>query len=286
MRRKLKIATAAMGLFLLLVVLLFPTEQILRSLSTAVTRPGGPTFIFRSARLRPWGLTIEGPTVQNPDGTEMVAIDWVRLRPSWLGFLHDGTGRPWRIGLAGCRGTADIDLAGEGAGRIFALEAKSIDLGSCDSLTRVLPGLAGIIEAIGHLSIPGKGDPTGEGTIQLRQVVLPIKNPGNLDIEALHVDTGYARWDMGNRRLTVSKIDLHGPDVIVSGTGTATIAPQAAHSNLNIRLTVVPGPAASTMLRRFIEQLPLVDDDEPNPDPDAPRLLIIRGTPERPQVIR
>src|SRR5262249_26129666 len=69
MRRKLRIALGAVALFLILLVLLFPTERILRSVAASLSKPGGTTVLFRSASLRPWGLTIEGPSLSGPDGT-------------------------------------------------------------------------------------------------------------------------------------------------------------------------------------------------------------------------
>src|SRR4029453_16228632 len=107
MRTGVKAVVAAV-LFTVVLALTLPTDQLVRLVLTRVPVPDGHLLTFQHARLRPWGLVLDAPAYRRSDGSAVLDMDWLRVRPSWTSL--------WRDRLRGPGGGAPRGFWGGGGG--------------------------------------------------------------------------------------------------------------------------------------------------------------------------
>ena len=161
----------------------------------------------------------------------------------------------------------------------MALVWRDLDLSDCPPLAITGGALAGRAEGAANLVLKDGSPPTGEGSIQLRDAFW--RAAGAFGLDTLHADTAFLRWQVaGDGRLRLSTIDLHGPDLVASGSGTVGLAGSLAHSSVEFRLAVAAGPQAPSPVRDFVGSLPST------PGAAGLRRLTVTGTANAPQVVR
>jgi len=260
--------------FLGVLALTFPTDAIVRDALARVTTPGALSLAFGGARLRPWGLRLEHPSLRQADGSTVAAVDWAMFRPSLRGFLRDRTGRPWLATAAACGGTIDAVVDRDGAGDLVTLGLKDVDLESCPPLTLAREGVAGRAEGSARVrTVPAGVD--GELTLHgasWRGVGRFV--PG---VAVLHGDPASVRWTLGEGLLTLAAIDLRGAEVHMTGRGTVRLANPFGRSILDLTLAIAPGSDASPVLRDLLARLPAAEDGQT-------RRLVVSGTIDAPEI--
>ncbi len=282
-RRWLGVAFATLLAVVIATAVALPTDAIVRAVIAKVTPASGPFLVFRRAVLRPWGLRLDEPALRKADGTVILSAQWLRVRPSFWGLLRDRTGRPWQVASAICGGTVSASVDPEPTSASIGIDAtwNDVDLGAC------LPPLGGGMTLAGHATghgtaRAGRGNhPTGQGELQLRDAVWRHEGdaaPPGLDV--VHADTATVRVNVDDERLQLEGVDVRGPELELTGGGTMRITGSPRTNALDLRFTIVPGPAMSEDLGRIIDRLP----PAPGSVPSA-RSLVVRGTTSDPKVV-
>jgi type II secretion system protein N len=279
--RRLAVAAGVAVLFVAALLALLPADSILRSVLARAIPPGGPTVTFRHAALWPWGIEVEQPVLQRPDGATLMALDSLRLRPSLWGLVRDRTGRPWSVNAAACGGAASAVIGSERGTTTVVLEWHDVDLAHCAPLAVTGSALAGRAEGRASLAIAPATAPTGAGAIEVHGAAWRAESGPLAAFDTLHADTAMVRWTFEGGRLTMDAIDLHGPELEASGSGAVRMASVLGHSAVDVRMAVITGPAAAPLLRGLVGTLPASTGD-----PAGPRDLIVTGTLDRPEVVR
>ena len=276
--RGLTLGLGLLALFVMALIVFFPTDALLRDVIARATPKGAPALVFRRALLRPWGVVLEEPALRRPDGSALLNLDWIRFRPSVHGLLRDRTGRPWHIAVGACRGTGEA-IVGTDAGAVtVALAWRELDLADCPPLAVTGGALAGHAEGAANILLQNGSPPAGEGSIQLRDALWRTAAFG---LDVLHADTAFLRWRLDGGRLTLGTIDLHGPELQASGTGAVDLAGSIARSAVDFRLAVLPGPQVPPPIRDFLDTLPAAPDSA-----TGARRLTVTGTANAPQLVR
>jgi type II secretion system protein N len=257
-------------LFVAILALMFPTDAIVRYAVRRATPANGPQVTFTRAALRPWGLRLDEVSLRNPDGTIVAAADWLLFRPSLGGFVRDRTGRPWRATGSACSGSLEAVVSAEGAASAVHLGWRDLELSRCD-LVPSATALEGRSEGTADLTLARGAPIVGEGTANLRAARLHTADLG-LPLEALHADPASVRWALAADKITISSIEVHGPELRVNGSGTVRLSGSLGDTALNLRLVITPGPDAPPRLREALTRLP------PARDTPGARLLLLVGT--------
>jgi hypothetical protein len=109
----------------------------------------------------------------------------------------------------------------------------------------------------------------GEGNAIVRNATwqgASIYLPG---VAVLHADPALVRWALAGDRVTITAIELAGPELRATGTGSVQLGGALADSPLHLDLQVASGPQASPVLRDLVARLP------PSlASPNARRLLV------------
>lgn len=269
LRRVVGTIAIAAAVFVLVLVLTFPTDAIVRWALARAMPAGGRGVVFERARLRPWGLRLEGVDLRDPNGSVVVHADWLTLRPSLAGLVRDDhTGRPWHARAAACAGTIEALADRDATGNIATVSWADVDLGRCPALSVVATGVSGL--AAGHARVTAAGV---EGESELRAVTWTGVLPG---VPVLRADAVSSHWTLAGGRLVLDGLALRGPDLEARGGGTLTLGGQ---TQLDLVLTLAPGPQAPLPLRTIIGQLPggVAGSDE--------RRVAVTGPPAAPQVV-
>ena len=251
--------------------LTFPTDAVVRHALARVTPPAGSAIVFGHATLRPSGFRLEPVALRRPDGTALAAADWVVVRPSLPGLLHDGTGRPWRARGRACGGDVEAVLERDDA---VALTWHDIDLAGCPLFAVRGETIAGRVDGAATLR-----DQAGDGTLHVRDGVW--SSAGHLvpGMSALHAEDATVRWTLHEGELDLPTIDLTGREVRMTGTGKILLATPLDLSALDIGVTLAPGPGASGLLRTLLAALPPSAGERP----DA-RRIAVGGTVGEPRL--
>jgi type II secretion system protein N len=263
--------------FAVTLAVVFPTDAVVRSAIARWVRPDQPTLTFIRAKLRPWGLQLDGPALRRTDGTAIVSAQWATVRPSLWGLLVDRTGRPWRVRAGACGGEVTALLERDGADSALALAWDTLDLDDCPSLPQFDFTVTGIAHGTARLRRTPSG-PAGEGSVVLHAAAIRVPGRGLPGLDTLHADPGTAHWTLADGRLAVDTIDVRGPDVNASGGGTVRLAGVPADSAIDFRLEVTPGTKPNPLLVRILETLP--------PTADGAHLLVLGGTFAAPRLVR
>lgn len=271
----------AVAVFAATLAFTFPTDALVRAAVARYTPPGYPTLVFARAGLRPRGLLLEQVALRRSDGYALASADWAELQLSWRGLLRDGTGRPWGIVIGACGGKLEGTIAAEGVGHAVGLSWRDLDLGGCAPLQVTGEAIEGVAEGLATLRLDGGGRPAGEGNVRIRSAAWRAAGrlPG---LDTLHADPALVRFTLREGRLVLDGIDLYGPDLEASGSGTLRLAGlgNLARSSLDVALAVAPGSAASPLVRDLLATLPPADTR-----PGAYRLALT-GTLAAPRLVR
>lgn len=264
-------AALALVVFGAVLALTFPTDALVRSLLARLLPPGGPALDFARASLRPRGLRLEQVTLRRPDGRALASLDWLRLRPSLLGLVSDHTGRPWRVALGACGGTVEATLAAEDGADVARIAWRQVDLGNCPPLGMTGEAIAGLAEGSATLRRVPARPLAGDGTVTIRGAAWRAAGrvPG---LDVLHADPALVRWRLAEGRLVLDGIDLHGPELAASGSGTLRLARALGDSALDFRLALLPGPATPPRVQDLLGLLP------PSTAIPGARTLTLSGT--------
>jgi hypothetical protein len=162
-----------------------------------------------------------------------------------------------------------------------AIDASWTGLDVATCVPPLGPGLAIAGRVTGHaVARAGNGaPPSGAGELHLRDALWQQANSPLPGLDALHADTAAMRWTVVDERLVVEGLELHGPELELSGGGSVRLTGTTARNPLDLALTVVPGPEAAADLVRVLDQLPRA----PGADPVA-RALVVKGTVGQPVV--
>jgi type II secretion system protein N len=264
------IATLVVAMLLVALAFTFPTDAVVRRVVALATPPNGPQLTFSRAALRPWGLRLDDVSLRNPDGTIVAGADWLLIRPSITGFLRDRTGRPWHATGGACSGSIEAFLSAEGTASALRLGWRDLELSHC-ALVPSATALEGRSEGTANLTLAPGTPIVGEGNANLRSARLHTAGLG-LPLDALNADPAFVRWALAGDRVTLSTIEMEGPELRVNGSGTVRLAGSLDESRLDLRLVVTPGPNAPPSLRQALTQLP------PAKEPPGARLLFVVGT--------
>lgn len=263
--------------FAVAVAVLFPTDTVVRAAIARVMRADGPMLVFEHATLRPWGLRLERPAVRQPDGTTLVGADWVTVRPSLWGFIADRTSRPWRMTVGACAGELTAVLDRDGAESTLGLGWSEVDLGNCPALPQLGFSVTGVAEGTARLRRSPSGA-VGDGRVLVRGAMFRVPGRGLPGFDALHVDPGTAEWSLDGNRIAITSIEIRGPDVNATGSGTVRLATVPAHSAIDFQLALTPGTTPNPFLVRILETLPPADG--------GAHSLLVTGTFSAPEVVR
>jgi len=245
-----------------------------------VVPPGGLRLVFGHATLRPWGIVVDQPTLRRPDGSALLALDSLRLRPTLEGLLPGRAGRSWAVRAAVCGGSARANLVADAGVTTVALDWRDVELGSCPPLAISAGALAGRADGSARLVLRPAGEPDGEGDLGLHEAMWRADGGGLPGVDVLHADRAFVRWTFRDGRVTLTGIELHGPELEANGDGAVRLASSLEASALDLRLTVMAGPAAPPLVRLAVGTLP-----PSGKDPRGPRTLVVAGTLDRPRVI-
>ena len=267
----MRLAAFGAAVFGAVLVLTFPTEPLVRHALDRLGPPGALTFT--RARLRPWGVRLDGVVLHRPDGSPVVSAEWVTLRPSLAGLLSDRTGRPWHAAAAACSGLIEAVFDRDGTGNVLGLTWTDVDLARCPLLAAPGETLTGLAAGDARL----RSVASGEGRLALRAASWSGARPMAGGAQLLHADTAEATWRLEGRELALGAVAFRGPELDVRGSGTVRLADTLAHSALDLVLTVAASPGAPPDVAELIGRLP--------PRPDATRRVSVTGTVGLPLVV-
>jgi len=274
-----RIGRALLLLAVLVAVVLavaFPTDEVARWVVARATPQGGASLTFRSARLRPTGIHLEGAALRRSDGSALLEAPWVRLRPSWLALLGERRGRPWSLGAGLCTGTVDLELDADGADQQLEVTWDRLDLGTC--LPELVPQLelSGFGTGEASLRIPSSDPLTGSGVFDLSKAVWEVDAP-SIGPVTVRADDATLRWGLDPKQLTVERFSLVGPDVEIEMDGNVRLnRTNLGDGRLDLNADVVLVPGGDPVFQRLLSAFP--------PDDDGTRRLRITGSLDAPQV--
>lgn len=272
-----------MGIVFVIVVVLgafavfFPTEDLVRR---ALDGLGGSfRVVFRAAHLRPWGLVVEGVSVQLPDGRTLLTLESVRMRPSIRGLISLD-GRPWHIVARLCDGDLTFDVDAGSTGGTLKSDWNGLQLERC-GFPAPFDTFKGRLT--GDFDLTATGTPshaTGAGRLQMDGIQTPFPEGGALGLAQLQLEQFVTDWKFDGEAIKLSGLSAKTPEVIAQGDGSIFPRGNLGESRLQLRLTAKPQPYAPANVRKLFEGLPAVPGE-----PDA-RLVIVEGTLNAPRVVR
>jgi type II secretion system protein N len=243
-------------LFLLFVAMTFPTPDLVRR-ALAEILPAGSNVTLTTATLRPWGLRVEGLSIRTPTGQRAWDIPWVRVSPSFLGFLTNGAGRPWHVGAGICLGSVEGSLEMEDQKQVLDAKWTDIDVATCLGLVGAPVQVSGrSTGTVAARLLPNAGPESGAGEITLRSAAWAPPLPQLEDV-VLHADNALLRWTLAGPTLTLSEVRSSGPELDLTAQGTIRIDPRnRGGSAVRIRVTLTPGPDMPDELTELLETVP------------------------------
>jgi type II secretion system protein N len=257
LRAAVRPVLAGIAVFLVVLALTFPTDRLVRRVVASIPFPPGRELTFERARLRPWGLTLDGAAYRRSDGSALVETEWVRLRPSWTSIGARGFGNPWRITarVFGGEIQANLDVGARAGTQTFDLSWTDVELGPLLKAFEREDGLAGRATGRAALTLPKADAPSGQGELTLRGASW---DPPIYALEGLqlHAQNATLHWTLGQRRFQLTRLDLHGDEVDMTSEGNVDIAPVIGQSPIDLHVTIAPLSGAPRRLRELLERLP------------------------------
>ncbi len=286
MRTVLRVAAAAAVLFALFALVLwltFPTDHLVRQALRSAPLPEGGAVTFAAAHLRPWGLVLDDAAVRGPDGSALLEMDWLRLRPTWTALAADRLGRPWHVaaGVFGGEVNATIDAGRTGQTTLDATVDASwhdVDVASLLAALERHDPLTGTATGTARLRLPVSNPitGTGDGDVTLRGASWRPPLPGLGDVP-VHADAATARWRLRDGRLEVTHAETRGGELDATAAGHVTLAEPLEKSGVDLAVTITPKPGAPPALARLLDELPR--------QADGTRRFRLTGTLHAPRII-
>lgn len=255
MRTFLKAALAAAVLFGVVLALTFPTDQVVRRVLAGLPLPDGYALTFQRARLRPWGLVLDGAAYRGRDGQPVVEAAWLRVRPSWTSLWRDRLGRPWHVAAGLFDGEVDARLDLQERGRRADLSWSDIDVASLLAAFQREDPLAGRTTGRAAVHLPAGSPASGDGELTLREAMWEPPIEALADVP-LHAETAEIAWTLGDRRLAITRGDVAGEELDLTAQGQVRLDESFGASALDVRVTITPLPGAPVELRRLLDGLP------------------------------
>jgi type II secretion system protein N len=268
-------------LFVIFLLLTFPTDLLVRRAISMVSAPGEIEFsTSRFAWHRGFelaGLRLPPPGEGRPPVIELNHL-WVR--PLLSALLR---GNPYALRLEadlyGGVAAGDINLSN---GRLVgALEWQSINIARYPNLTSWLEEgrIAGRIS--GRLDFEGRGlnlDATqGSGEIVLDDAEIIDAKVDGFSVPNLGLSQTRLKFTIRGGRLEIQELNATG-DVNVQGSGQIVLRTPFQDSALNLRATLQPTASTPDALRALMAMIPR----PPGAKPDAP--MTIAGTIASPRI--
>jgi len=217
----LRVVVAAV-VFVGTVAATFPVDAVVRWGVGRALPAGVPALAFDRARVRPWGVELDGVSMAGMDGAPIV--DRVTVTPSLRSLLVHGTALPCRIRAAACGGIVDASI--EGDGRMSACW-HDIEVARCAPGGRVAGILGGVIDGRARVRV---GDPGADGA-----------------------------HGRGGTRVALNGLAVRGPELDVTGAGTVEVGGATRDTSLDLTLRIVPGATATAALRALLADVPATD---------------------------
>jgi hypothetical protein len=168
----------------------------------------------------------------------------------------------------------DAILDRDAAGDLVTLGVNDVDLESCSPLALAGERVTG--RAVGSVRV--RLSPTAlDGDVTVHDASWAGAGLFVPGVGVLHGDPASMRWTLAGGRLTLAAVELHGPEVELTGTGSVRLADPLGRSDLDLDLAIAPGPGAPAALRDLIARLPPADG--------RGRRLAVSGTVDAPRVL-
>jgi type II secretion system protein N len=256
MKRWLVRIAIAFGVFLLLVMAMFPTTDLVRKAIAGMTPPG-TTIDFTGATLRPWGLRVEGLSIRPATTQRPISIPWVTVSPSLWGFITFRAGRPWTVAAAICLGTIQGSLEQDDKMQVLDAHWADIDIATCLGLFPTPFRISGRTTGnVGARLLPKAGPESGGGEVTLRSAAWAPPLPQLQDV-ILHADSALVRWTLAGPMLTLTEVRASGSELSLEASGTIRFdAKNRGNSPMRIHVRMTTGPDAPDELVDLLETLP------------------------------
>jgi type II secretion system protein N len=276
--RRLGVAALVLGVFGLVGALTFPTDTVVRALLDRVPLPDRATLTFAAAALRWNGLRLEQVRLAHPQEDRAFDADWLRLRPSLLGFWRDGTGRPWTVAAGTCQGTIEVGVGAEPRATPIEVSFEHVELAAC--LPFVMPQVQayGRVDGTVRVRLGTVDPPQSDGVLQIRGAAWTPGGP--LEGVPLRADAGALEWRLAEHRLEITKLEATSKDFTATGSGLVRLVDSVDDSVIDLRVTVTPGKTMPPLLRRYFDAIP----GEP-PNARDVRTFRVQGTLRDPRVL-
>jgi len=273
--RSALLGAAAAVLFLIVLGLSFPTDQLVRWGLARAPLPEARAITFRHAHLRPWGLVLEGASLRDPGGGPLYEADWLRVRPSWSGLASERLGRPWRVAAGALGGTIDGSLDLDRGARTVELTWADLDVGRLLAALHRPDQLSGRASGSTGLRVPATDAASGSGEVVLQDAVWQPALGAFEDLP-LHAERATLRWTLADGRFDVAALEVRGREMNVAASGQVHLAGAAAASTLDLRVTLTPLPDMPGKLRPLLDGLPR--------GADGTRDFVLTGTLDAPRI--
>jgi type II secretion system protein N len=267
--KRVALAAATAALFLVFLVLLFPTDAVVGRGLAALSWPG---LGVGHAALRPYGILLDDVTLRDAAGKLVLRADRVRLRPSAWSLVRGGNGLPWRIDGTVCEGAALATVAEDGTATEIAVTWDEGNLAACPPLAIAGGALEGSARGAARLRFAPDAAAQGDGRVELSGAVWHGAGPFAA-VGALHAETASVRWWLHDEVVEIQDIALAGPELTASGAGEVRLAEPVTDSDVQLRMALTPAPGASGPIQFFL------------PPSLGTRQLVVNGRLASPQVM-
>lgn len=232
---------------LMLLYYLFPAEAVEKTLDSGIGRIN-PALGFQAKEIRLWlpaGLKIDGAQVSMQDGavTPVFQADSLHIRPRIL----DAMGGNYGFDLSGRAYSGDMTGSFDSGGENGDLPAGEItfrdfDLAAYEPLAEIfrhtLTGKVSGTIVYGEGSGPGAAE-KGRAALRLAHGQLELQAPvfGISAVDLLSVELDLT---LRKREITVSRVELTGPEVKASLAGSIQLQTNIMFSQLNLKGSLEP----------------------------------------------
>ena len=281
MKRALLVLAVLLALVPLALWWFLPTDDLLHTALAAIQNNDRPVITFRSSHLSPNGIVIDDVAARAHDGTPLFAITQLTVRPTLQAVLHLRW-HPLHFTADLCGGTLLLDADFDPTqGGDFDAQWQDWHLDRC-GLPPLLAAIGG--RTSGTLTLHELSNtlrPHGQGHLDLFEARIPTPGGPIPGLEQVTLERLVSDWTLDVNKLTLSETSFKMPEVEGRGGGTILVRPNnPSQTGLELRFAVRAQPEAPEVLRRALGNLP------PAPGEPGATLLLLRGTLNRPDVVR
>lgn len=281
MKRALLVLAVLIAIVPLALWWFFPTDDLLHAALGAVQDNAQPITTFRSSHLSPRGIVVDDVVAKAHDGTPLLAIQQLTVRPTLQALLHLRW-HPLHITAEMCGGALVLDADFDQVqGGDFDAQWQDWHLERC-GLPPALAAIGG--RTAGTLTLHELNNtlhPHGQGHVDWFDARIPTPGGRIPGLEQVSVERLASDWRLELNKLVLSETSFKTPEVEGRGGGTVTIRPNnLPQTGLELRFAVRSQPSAPEGLQRALASLP------PAPGEPGATLLLLRGTLNLPEVVR